>query len=141
MADVVKQVYKLFLAGDIDAVLALLTDDIEWSEVGDPKVIPFAGTHKGKPQVIDHKLGGIAKILVTDDLQAHTIIESPDHQQVASFGTWKVRVLDRSGSAEQQPSIELAFAELFTLRDGKISKISALCDSSMLHQAVVSRGM
>lgn len=49
--DVVHSAYAAFGKGDIPAILASLTDDCHWSHVGNPSVIPFAGTFIGKAEV------------------------------------------------------------------------------------------
>lgn len=49
--DVALADYAAFGRGDIATILASLTDDCNWSHVGNPAVIPFAGTYTGKPGV------------------------------------------------------------------------------------------
>jgi ketosteroid isomerase-like protein len=49
-ADVVRRTYEAVGRGDIPAVLALLTDDVEWTLQG-PSVIPFARTRYGREGV------------------------------------------------------------------------------------------
>lgn len=45
--DVVHTDYAAFGRGDIATILASLTEDCNWSHVGNPAVIPFAGTFTG----------------------------------------------------------------------------------------------
>ena len=49
--DVVHSDYAAFGKGDIPTILASLTEDCNWSHVGNPAVIPFAGTFIGKAEV------------------------------------------------------------------------------------------
>ena len=43
--------YARFSAGDIPGILALLSPEVVWTHAGDPAVLPFAGTFKGKAEV------------------------------------------------------------------------------------------
>ncbi len=45
--DVVYSDYAAFGRGDIPTILASLTEDCTWSHVGNPAIIPFAGTYMG----------------------------------------------------------------------------------------------
>src|SRR6266511_800663 len=47
----VQRAYEAFGRGDIPAVLAMLTDDIEWSEPGSADVLPWGGERRGREQV------------------------------------------------------------------------------------------
>lgn len=49
--DVVRSDYAAFGKGDIPTILASLTEDCNWSHVGNPTNIPFAGTFNGKAEV------------------------------------------------------------------------------------------
>ena len=48
---VVHEAYEAFGRGDVPGVLAMLTEDVEWSTPGPPDVIPYAGTRTGHEQV------------------------------------------------------------------------------------------
>ncbi len=45
--------YIRFGQGDVPAILATLADDIVWSHAGNPDVLSFAGTFRGKEGVLD----------------------------------------------------------------------------------------
>ena len=49
--DVALADYAAFGRGDVATILASVTDDCNWSHVGNPAVIPFAGTFMGKAGV------------------------------------------------------------------------------------------
>jgi ketosteroid isomerase-like protein len=48
---IVKDTFAAFGRGDMQGVLALLADDIEWITPGER--LPFAGTHRGQAGVAD----------------------------------------------------------------------------------------
>src|SRR5262249_16457558 len=43
--------YAAFGQGNIPAILASLTDDCTWMQSGNPSIIPFAGTFRGKEEI------------------------------------------------------------------------------------------
>jgi hypothetical protein len=47
----VQQVYEAFGTGDIDAILAVVTDDVDWASEPESSVAPWHGIHKGKGEV------------------------------------------------------------------------------------------
>jgi ketosteroid isomerase-like protein len=50
----VKHAYAAFQRGDMNAILSLLTDDVEWDGVkGTDGVLPQAGKRRGKPAVTE----------------------------------------------------------------------------------------
>jgi hypothetical protein len=46
--EAVKSAYAAFGKGDIPGVLEILSPEVEWTIVGPPSVIPYAGHHKGR---------------------------------------------------------------------------------------------
>lgn len=55
----VQDIYACFGQGDIPGVLARLADNIEWWHAGDPSIVSYAGTFRGKEGVVQffQKLG------------------------------------------------------------------------------------
>ena len=47
----IQKLYDDFARGDIQAILAALTDDVEWTLEG-PSIIPFVGARKGPSEVL-----------------------------------------------------------------------------------------
>jgi ketosteroid isomerase-like protein len=64
--DTVKQVYEAFGRGDVDTIVGLVADDVDWaSEAGSP-VAPWHGVHKGKGEVPKFFQALAATVEVTD---------------------------------------------------------------------------
>ncbi|KHF43100.1 nuclear transport factor 2 family protein [Saccharomonospora viridis] len=101
-----------FVAGDLDYVLSILTDDIV---VHEPANVPYPGNHRGKESFL--KLAqAFGKVW---DLQG------PLDLDIMPAGDDRVLVLVR-GDAIAKPTgnnFELRIAEIYTIRDGKISDI------------------
>lgn len=51
---VVQQMYAAFGRGDIQAVLNLLTDDVEWEVTGPTHIVPWTGKRRGREQVAEY---------------------------------------------------------------------------------------
>ena len=49
--DVVKSIYENFGAGNVDAILDVLHDDVDWAGEADPPVSPWDGVRIGKDAV------------------------------------------------------------------------------------------
>lgn len=49
--DATLSAYSYFNMGDIASILAMVTDDCDWSHAGNTSIIPFAGNFKGKAGV------------------------------------------------------------------------------------------
>ena len=70
--NVVKQSYAAFFKGDIDGLLELYTDDIDW-EVYGPSTLPTAGPHKGKDQVRAF-FGKVNELLDSEKFEVQTYV-------------------------------------------------------------------
>jgi ketosteroid isomerase-like protein len=80
---IVQQAYAAFGRGDVDGILAMLTDDIEWRFLAGTGV-PAAGRYTGKQQV----QGWFARLAETDDIQKfepREFLEGPDHVTVLGW--------------------------------------------------------
>lgn len=80
-----RMAYENFLAGDIDGILQGLSEDITWVHAGDPSKLPFAGTFKGKDQVMKffQAIGNSVEVLK---------FEPYDFKQSGNAVTNKIRI-------------------------------------------------
>lgn len=101
--------YQMFLNGDIQGILDMCSDDIEWTSV-DLTDIPFAGAFHGKTGVMDffQKLGGSVEFL---DYQPQNFIADGD--QVAVSGVSTVRVKTTGATYDD------VWVHIFTMKNGK----------------------
>ena len=102
--------YQMFMKGDIQGVLDLCADEIEWTSVDLPG-IPFTGAFKGKAGVMDffQKLGAAIEFL---DYQPQTFIADDDKVAVMGASTDRVRA---SGA-----TFDDIWVHIFTMKNGKI---------------------
>lgn len=118
--ELVKQAYERFRSGDIRGLLDLCADDIEW-ELDRHEGVPFSGRRRGKDQV--------AQFFSTLDESQHPLSFEPREyiaqgDKVVALGhaAWSVKCTDRV--------FESDWAEIFTIRDGKIARFREFADTA-----------
>jgi uncharacterized protein len=128
---VVRDAYAAFLRSDLAALLAVLSDDVEWRIPGPPDVLPFAGTHRGRKQVGEFfaTLGGALEFEV---FEPREFIAQRD--KVVVLGRRRDRFRKTGRAAETE------WAEVFTLRDGRITSYVVYSDTAALVDAARGSG-
>jgi ketosteroid isomerase-like protein len=122
---VVQQAYNNFKTGNIPALLALFSDDIEWEL---PKVenVPFTGKRTGLTAVGEFfdLVGANQDVLEFDPLES---IAQGD--KVVSLGhyEWRVKATGREFASD--------FAHVFTIRGGKVVAFKEYFDSAVVAAA------
>jgi ketosteroid isomerase-like protein len=118
----IEQVYEAFGRGDVDAILALVTDDVDWASEAESKVAPWHGTHKGKGEVAKffETLGGAVE--VTEFTPLAFASNDTDVMVVVRFGM-KVLATGKSG--------EMDLHHWFRFRDGKIERYRGTEDTAL----------
>jgi ketosteroid isomerase-like protein len=101
--------YQMFLRGDIQGILDMCTDDIEWTSADLPSV-PFSGAFHGKTGVMDffQKLASEVEFL---DYQPQTFIA--DEEKVAVSGVSTIRVRATGATYDD------IWVHIFTMKNGK----------------------
>lgn len=123
----VRSVYVSFGRGDIGAVLAALTDDVEWILPGPAGTLPFAGVRRGREQVVQF-FAVIAETLTFEQFEPGEFIAQGD----------KVVVLGRSRDRMRSTGrlVENEWAAVFTLRGGRIAKYQVYEDTAAFVSAL-----
>ncbi|MES2939393.1 MAG: nuclear transport factor 2 family protein [Pseudomonadota bacterium] len=123
---VVKHMYASFHRGDIDAVLATFSDDIDWLQSGPPDTFPFAGPFHGRNGMLDY-FKGLKEAL---DIQEFVEVEFIGHEdRVIVFGTEKGVVKPTGGAYRYD------WTHVFTMRDGKVVKYRDYYDTAAVLRA------
>jgi len=101
--------YQMFLKGDIQGVLDMCADDVEWTSADLPSV-PFAGVFHGKNGVMDffQKLGAEVEFL---DYQPQSFIADEDKVAVSGASTIRVR--------STGVTYDDIWVHIFTMKNGK----------------------
>lgn len=123
--ELVRKGYDAFLRGDIDALMGLFADDIEW-ELDGNDAVPFTGLRRGKE--------GVAEFFRLVNENQHPLQFEPREfiaqgDKVVALGhyAWSVKPTDRNYESD--------FAEVFTIRDGKIARFREFMNTMAADEA------
>jgi hypothetical protein len=97
--EAIKRGYETFSSGDLETVMSLFDDDIEWVQPGDSAI---SGTFHGKTEVMEH-FGRLAEKSLTVKLN-----------QLIAEGDTVVAITEVSAGGETGED-----ADVFTMRNGK----------------------
>ena len=106
--------YAAFSAGDLDTVMSLFDDDIEWVQPGQSAV---SGTFHGKTEVLEH-FGRLAEKGLTVELK-----------KLIAEGDTVVAVTQVTAGGETSED-----ADVFTIRDGKTVRVQVHGDTATLER-------
>jgi ketosteroid isomerase-like protein len=112
--DLIKRGYEAFAARDIETVMSLFDDDIEWVQPGDSAV---SGTFHGKTEVMEH-LGRLAEKSPTVHIK-----------RLIAEGDTVVAITDVSAGGETGED-----ADVFTIRNGKTVRMEVHGDTALIER-------
>jgi ketosteroid isomerase-like protein len=129
--EIVRQAYKNFKSGDIQALLALLSDNVRW-QLADIENVPFAGTRNGREQVAQF-FSALAED--QDVLQFEPQEFIAEGEKVVALGqySWRVKSTGREYGGD--------WVHVFTISDGKITGFQEYMDTAAAataHQKALS---
>ena len=112
--DIIEKGYAAFAAGDLETVMSLFDDDVEWVQPGESAV---SGTFHGKAEVMEH-LGRLAEKSLTVKMD-----------RLIADGDTVVALTDVTVGGETSRD-----ADVFPLRDGKTVHVHVHGDTSMMER-------
>ena len=112
--EVVKKGYEAFMSGDMETLMSLLDDNIEWIQPGQSSV---SGTYHGKGEIGEY-ISRLAEQSTT--VNPHRFIADGDTVVVLSETT--------SGGETSQD------ADVFTLRDDKLVRAQVYGDTAIMER-------
>jgi uncharacterized protein len=112
--DLIKRGYEAFAARDIETVMGLFDDEIEWVQPGDSAV---SGTFHGKTEVVEH-LGRLAEKSPTVNIK-----------RLIAEGDTVVAITDVSAGGETGED-----ADVFTIRNGKTVRMEVHGDTALIER-------
>ena len=118
--EIVKRGYEAFGRGDIQALLDLFADDIEWTSPGPPQ-LPTAGTRRGRQQVAEF-FQGVDQLFDIQQFEPKAFLAQGDLVVVLGSDTARIKATGKVVTDE--------WAHAFTVRDGKIVKMREYIDTS-----------
>jgi ketosteroid isomerase-like protein len=120
----VKDAYAAFQRGDIPAVLATLSDDVEWHAVkGTEGVVPTSGLRRGRAAVGEF-FQQLANSTTFESFEPREFIAQGD--QVAVIGRYKGKAIPTGKPYDSE------WVMVFTVRNGKVVRFREFADSRQL---------
>ena len=116
----VRDFYEAGNRGDMDACLAILAEDLVWTNIGST---PFSGTYAGKQTVLEQLIGPLFSRLRAG-------IRSKIENLIAEGD---VVVAETSGTAETLDGIAYnnAYCQIMTIRGGRIVRVKEYFDTEL----------
>ena len=117
---VVRGLYESFKAGDIDAMLGTMAEDIEW-QLPEIAGVPFSGKRQGHASIREF-FASVAEMQDVEEMELDTVIAQGDAVVVLGHYTWRVKTTGRSFTSD--------FAHAFNLADGKVGRFMEFLDTA-----------
>jgi uncharacterized protein len=112
--ELIERGYAAFSAGDLDSVMGLFDDDVEWVQPGQSAV---SGTFHGKAELMEH-LGRVAEKSPTVKLN-----------RLIAEGDTVVAITEVTAGGETGED-----ADVFTLRNGKTVRVETHGDTALMER-------
>ena len=124
---VVKDAFAAFLRGDVNSILALVDDSVEWHAVkGAEGVAPHAGLRRGRAAVAQF-FQQVASTIEFTKFEPREFIAQGD--QVAVVGDYTGKLKANGGTLTSD------WVMVFTVRDGRVVHFREWTDSAQLVRA------
>lgn len=121
----VMQGYQKYQNKDIQGLLELLADDIEWVGV-ENEDIPFAGVYRGKGEV-GRYFSQLDEAQEAQQFEAQKFMAEGDNVVVTGKSRWTVK---STGQAYENP-----WVHVFTIRNGKVARFEQYNDTAAAAKA------
>ena len=123
--ETVEQLYRHFAAGDVPQVLALLADDVRWTE---SEGSFNAGTYTGGQAVLENVFARLGAEWERFEVQPDAVLAEGDDVGARGWYTGTHRETGRSFRAR--------FVHWWTLRDGRVAEFEQICDTLLMAAAL-----
>jgi ketosteroid isomerase-like protein len=117
---VVQQAYQGFQAGDIPAILALMSETIEW-RLPEIENVPFSGLRHGR-EGAGQFFASLAEHQDALRFEPREFVAQGDKVVVLGHYAWKVKRTGRT--------FECPFVHVFTLQDGRVAAFHEYMDTA-----------
>jgi ketosteroid isomerase-like protein len=126
--------YSSFKKGDIESVLKILTENVEWTTPGPPELMPIAGRRRGRQEV--------AEFFAT--LKKQEDVELFEPQEYIAQRDKVVALIKYRGRVRATgKTVESNLVHIFTFVNGKIKSFQEYYDTAATldaYKAAASRG-
>jgi uncharacterized protein len=118
--DIVRRGYEAFGRGDLDTMLKLFDENIEWISPG-PAELPTAGTRRGRQQVAEF-FNSVSEVFEIQRFEPKAFIAEGDRVIVLGDDTSRIKATGKVLDSE--------WAHAFTLRDGLVVAFHEYIDTA-----------
>ena len=118
---VVRGMYERFKAGDIDAMLTGMTQDIEW-QLPEIAGVPFSGKRQGHDSIREF-FASVVELQDVDEMELDAVIAQGDAVVVLGHYTWRVKSTGRGFTSD--------FAHAFQMTGGKVARFQEFLDTAL----------
>ena len=120
---ITQNIYANFQSGNIDGVMAVLSDDVVWNHHGPKDQVPFSGFYQGKAGA-GEQLGAFVSSTETEKFDVQGMFADAN----------KVFVLIQEGCKVNATgkSYECLVAHIWTVEDGLVVQFDELYDSALV---------
>ena len=120
--ELVQRGYEAFGRGDLDGLLALLDESVEWRSPG-PADLPTAGTRRGKQQVAEF-FRALGEVLDMQRFEPQTFLADGDRVIVLGDDTARIKATGKV--------LDSRWAHTFTVKNGKIIGFEEYFDTAAM---------
>ena len=117
---IVKQTYEAFLRGDIESLLKLYSQDVQW-EVYGPASMPTTGVWRGKEELAQF-FATVNETLEARKFEPQEFIAQDDQVAVLGRYEWRVKTTGRPFNSN--------WVHVVTLNGGKITRFREYTDTA-----------
>ena len=118
--ELVKRAYGLFQRGEIESLLGMMSDNVEW-ELPRLEMVPFTGKRTGREQV-GQFFSMLAEAQEVLQFEPREYIAERDKVVALGHYAWSVRATDRN--------FESDWAHVFTIRGGQVVAFREYADTA-----------
>ena len=122
--DAVQRLYAAYGRGDVDAVLAELSDDVDWAAEASGTAVPWWGPHRGKAEV-PRFFGEIAANVDVTEFDVVSLTANDTDVVATIHWTFTVKATGKSASMYMQHWWRFADGKIVFFRGSEDSEQSA----------------
>ncbi|MDZ7954276.1 nuclear transport factor 2 family protein [Nostoc sp. DedQUE09] len=128
----VKTWYAEFAKGNMQGVLDMVTDDIEWEVPGPTQVVPWCGKRQGRDKVAEY-FALIDETVKVNFFQLQEIVAQDDKAMTLNH--------ERASNRATNRVYDVPIVHFIVVRDGKIAKFNGFMETNSLVAAFLDRNV
>ncbi len=129
--EIVKRGFAAFHRGDIQTVLSLCLDDVDFRDSMPAEIWPWAGKRRGRAQVAEF-YAGLAEVAEFEQFEPREFIAQGNKVVVLAFERFRIKATGRT--------VENELVTVFTLSEGKVVQLHTYEDTAPIIAAIRGQG-